>query len=133
MFQSSITDDTPREGVPSMLRKPMYLTRGKRDQEIKPPQRRIPRTSSKLNSIYSTSANRNSTNNLITPFDNVKEGLSKTIKDLECNDWEKNVSAFKGLIRLLRYHNDVVENSLHTLAALMAKHILNLRSQVGLS
>lgn len=104
--------------------------RSRKEQEVKPPQRRLSRATSKLNSSYGASTNRNSANNLITPFDNVKEGLSRTIRDLECNDWEKNVSAFKGLIRLLRYHNDVVESSLHPLSVLMAKHILNLRSQV---
>lgn len=67
----------------------------------------------------------------LRPFTKPREGLYETLTQLSSSEWEIMVKGLQGLRRLIRYHPETVESSMHSICVALGKHIRNLRSQVA--
>lgn len=64
-------------------------------------------------------------------FTKPREGLYETLTQLNNGEWEMMIKGLQGLRRLIRYHPETVESSMHSICVALGKHIRNLRSQVA--
>ncbi|XP_037079826.1 uncharacterized protein LOC119100791 [Pollicipes pollicipes] len=63
-------------------------------------------------------------------FGNPKAALEEAYRKLNSDDWEREVSGLTDLVRLFRYHPDMVSGDLKNVSAAVIKQMKNLRSQV---
>ncbi|CAH1404538.1 unnamed protein product [Nezara viridula] len=67
----------------------------------------------------------------LPPFDNPKDGLLKTLLQMENPEWEVVMLGLQGLVRLCRHHSKLVTASSHSVIQSLVHNIRNLRSQVS--
>lgn len=65
------------------------------------------------------------------PFTKPREAVFDVLKQLDNTDWEGTLRGLEGVIRLSKWHEDVIEQHMHPLCQSVGRHVKNLRSQVA--
>lgn len=68
---------------------------------------------------------------VLAHFERPKEAYSNCISQLEDSNWETVMVGLKNFLRMIRHHPEYIDPHIHVIAGIMAKHVRNLRSQVG--
>ncbi|ALC39765.1 CG42399 [Drosophila busckii] len=64
-------------------------------------------------------------------FEKPREALMKTFDQLDSPTWEHNMTGLKCMVRLIRYHQDMLDNHMHMSCIQLTRSVRNLRSQVA--
>lgn len=67
----------------------------------------------------------------MTRFEKPREALIKTFDQLDATIWEVNMTGLKSMVRLIRYHSDVLDSHMHMTCIQLTRSVRNLRSQVA--
>lgn len=67
----------------------------------------------------------------MTRFEKPREALIKTLDQLDATIWEENMTGLKSMVRLIRYHSEVLDSHMHMTCIQLTRSVRNLRSQVA--
>ncbi|XP_034473873.1 uncharacterized protein LOC117781228 [Drosophila innubila] len=64
-------------------------------------------------------------------FEKPREALIKTFDQLDSSNWEVNMTGLKSMVRMIRYHSDLLDSHMHMTCIQLTRSVRNLRSQVA--
>ncbi|XP_014271102.1 TOG array regulator of axonemal microtubules protein 1 isoform X2 [Halyomorpha halys] len=131
-YEDSKSLGTPNSEVGSICSKTTE-TSGNTIESIleEKPKRRIPRSIENCRNGSKTGGRPPLFPSSLPSFDNPKDGLLKTLLQMENPEWEVVMLGLQGLVRLIRHHSKLVTASSHSVIQSLVNNIRNLRSQVS--
>ncbi|KRT81215.1 hypothetical protein AMK59_4976, partial [Oryctes borbonicus] len=69
----------------------------------------------------------------LRPFTKPKDALNETLNQLDSPEWEITMKGLQNLIRLIKYHPNLIEQNIHVVCVGLGRQVRNLRSQVARS